>query len=513
MKCLYTEMFVRNIVYYRYFVYRFYSSNTVRVRFAPSPTGYLHLGGLRTAFYNFLYAKSKTGKFILRIEDTDQTRLVEGADEQLKKDLLWAGIKIDEGPNIGGSYGPYIQSQRLEIYRDQIEILLGNGAAYKCFCTERRLELLRREAMKNREVPKYDNKCRHLTDQQISERLHKGDPYCIRFKLSSDLNSYQDLVYGNITCEISQLEGDPVILKSDGYPTYHFANVVDDHFMKITHVLRGVEWQISTTKHLLLYRALGWIPPKFAHLPLLLNSDGTKFSKRQSDIKIEHYRNSGIFPLALLNFVVNAGGGFDKDSHQNVKPRIYTVEELASQFDITKLNTHSGKLMPERLLEFNQLELKRRLNNKTEEMHVVKEVQSFLLSHFNNLKNEKESLQVEEENIRSILHWCVNRMKKISDLIEPDLRFIWTIPKCYNLPEEELLLVKDLSEKLADQEYFNKEYLLPFLKSYSKQNNFKFSSLMKTMRYVLSGLKVSSIKLKSLNGFQQLVRLPWFIIY
>ncbi|VEN35935.1 unnamed protein product [Callosobruchus maculatus] len=308
-----------------------YKSDSVRVRFAPSPTGYLHLGGLRTALYNFLFAKKYNGKFILRIEDTDQTRIVKGATDQIIKDLEWAGIEVDEGPSMGGSHGPYRQAQRLEIYRNQVEVLLKNGSAYHCFCTDKRLQLLRKEAVRAQEIPKYDNKCRHLSSEDVMTRLKRGDPSCIRFKISDQEESFDDLVYGQISYNISLNEGDPVIVKSDGYPTYHFANIVDDHFMNVSHVLRGVEWQISTTKHLLLYRAFNWNPPKFAHLPLLMNADGTKLSKRQGDVKISYYRENGIFPLALLNFIVHSGGGFSKDLQRHVKPKCYTVNELAEQ--------------------------------------------------------------------------------------------------------------------------------------------------------------------------------------
>ena len=188
--------------------------------------------------YNYLYAKSKNGQFILRIEDTDQKRLVPGATEQLMKDLKWAGIKIHEGPVIGGKHAPYTQSQRINLYKDAMKKLLENGTAYHCFCTEKRLELLRKEAMRTRQVHKYDNKCRNLTPVQIAKNLGKQLPYCVRFKLTSYTEPFQDLIYGDISYNVSENEGDPVIMKTDGFPTYHFANVVDDHFMGISHVFR-----------------------------------------------------------------------------------------------------------------------------------------------------------------------------------------------------------------------------------------------------------------------------------
>nr|CAI5860188.1 unnamed protein product [Callosobruchus analis] len=415
-----------------------YKSDSVRVRFAPSPTGYLHLGGLRTALYNFLFAKKYNGKFILRIEDTDQTRLVKGATDQIIKDLEWAGIEVDEGPSMGGSYGPYYQSQRLEIYRNQVEVLLKNGSAYHCFCTDKRLQLLRKEAVRAQQIPKYDNKCRHLSSEDVATRLQRGDLSCIRFKVISDQEeSFDDLVYGQISYNISLNEGDPVIVKSDGYPTYHFANVVDDHFMNVSHVLRGVEWQISTTKHLLLYRAFNWKPPKFAHLPLLMNADGTKLSKRQGDVKISYYRENGIFPLALLNFIVHSGGGFIKDLQRHVKPKCYTVDELAEQFEVTRINNSSGKMMSERLLEFNRLALKKHLEVEPEKNKLVEDLKQMLRNKYPS-RVEDGSLQLQSDYIKSILEWSVDRVSKLSDLTEKNFEFIWVKPKAQPISDDKV---------------------------------------------------------------------------
>ncbi|VVD02432.1 unnamed protein product [Leptidea sinapis] len=254
---------------------RRYFSSKVRVRFAPSPTGYLHLGGLRTALYNYLFAKSQHGMFVLRIEDTDQSRKVEGAVDALINDLSWSGIEYDEGPIKSGNHGPYVQSERLHIYQEYITKLLDNGSAYKCFCTERRLNILKRDSMKRQQVPKYDNRCRTLTDDAVKEKIISGTPYCIRFKLTSDCQSFEDLIFGGIAYDVSLNEGDPVLMKSDGFPTYHFANVVDDHLMQITHVLRG------------------------------------------------------IFPLGLVNYITSSGGGFDHVMGEGV--RLKTIEELAEE--------------------------------------------------------------------------------------------------------------------------------------------------------------------------------------
>ncbi|XP_018571346.1 probable glutamate--tRNA ligase, mitochondrial isoform X2 [Anoplophora glabripennis] len=464
---------------------RTYKTDNVRVRFAPSPTGYLHLGGLRTALYNFLFAKKYNGKFILRIEDTDQTRLVPDAIQQLQNDLNWSGIEIDEGPSQGGCFGPYIQSSRLSVYREHVHFLLDKGLAYHCFCSDRRLQLLRREALRAHEIPKYDNRCRELSLDEVKTKLDKGEVSCIRFKVEQ----FNDLIYGDITYNVSLNEGDPVIIKSDGYPTYHFANVVDDHLMKITHVLRGVEWQISTIKHVLLYRAFNWNPPLFGHLPLLMNADGTKLSKRQGDIKISHYRENNIFPLAMINFIAHSGGGFSKDLERHLKPRCYSIGELVNQFDLTRIKSHSGKLMMERLLEFNRHELKRRLHSVEEEHNLILQVKELVQNAFCGRVLES-SLQLNQEYIRNILHWAVNRIDKLSDIVSKDLEFIWVIPTELKIEEPDMNAVELFKAKLENEEELSeKNSLNTFLKNFCEENKIKFSNFMKLLRSVLSGLK------------------------
>ncbi|GFN87358.1 glutamate--tRNA ligase [Plakobranchus ocellatus] len=220
--------------------------NNVRVRFAPSPTGFMHLGGLRTALYNFLFARANQGKFILRIEDTDQNRAVPGAIEKLEETLQWAQVNPDEGPSAGGSYGPYIQSQRLDLYQEHVQTLLSSGSAYRCFCSARRLELMRKEAARRGEPSRYDGKCRGLTEEAVKKNLDQGLPHTIRLKLKPTPEPWDDLIKGKCSHDIFDIEGDPILLKSDGYPTYHFANVVDDHLMRVTHVLRGSVSKMSS---------------------------------------------------------------------------------------------------------------------------------------------------------------------------------------------------------------------------------------------------------------------------
>ncbi|XP_065358917.1 nondiscriminating glutamyl-tRNA synthetase EARS2, mitochondrial [Calliphora vicina] len=465
------------------FIIKRLSSSEVRVRFAPSPTGYLHLGGLRTALYNYLYAKNQNGKFLLRIEDTDQTRLVPGAMEALIEDLQWAGIDIDEGPGkFGGNYGPYIQSQRTKIYLDSVKTLLDNGTAYRCFCTERRLDLLRKEAVRARQIPKYDNKCRHLTEKQINEHLAKQTPFCIRFKLDDYEEPINDLIYGSVHHNVSDNEGDPVIIKTDQFPTYHFANVVDDHLMAVTHVFRGVEWQISTTKHLLLYKAFGWQPPKFGHLPLLVNADGTKLSKRQGDIGIKHFRDKGYFPTSLVNYVVSAGGGFPHE--QFSKPKVYSMSELSEKFNIEKVNSHPSRLNPLVLDDFNRLHIIKLLESETSKTALVENVTNLIKETYPNESN----LDLNTNHIRSVLQWSAQRLTFVKDLTSPKLSFLWVKPTNFNQKD----LTTDQLEtlvKIITKAEFNKDNLNNVLKDFSKQENIKFPVLMKCLRSALSGLK------------------------
>ncbi|XP_016974591.1 probable glutamate--tRNA ligase, mitochondrial [Drosophila rhopaloa] len=459
-----------------------HSHNQVRVRFAPSPTGYLHLGGLRTALYNFLYARHLGGKFLLRIEDTDQTRLVPGASERLVEDLLWAGIEIDEGPGFGGNLGPYVQSHRTQIYSQAIEKLLENGTAYRCFCTERRLDLLRKEALRIRQVPRYDNKCRNLTAAEIDSLLAKETPHCIRFKLTEHEEPLEDLIYGKVHHNVSDNEGDPVVMKSDQFPTYHFANVVDDHLMGITHVLRGVEWQISTTKHLLLYKAFGWQPPKFGHLPLLVNADGTKLSKRQGDIGIQYFRQRGYFPQALVNYVVSAGGGFEHKA--NAKQQLLSMQELSEQFHIERVNSHPSRLNPEQLDDLNRLEIAQRLSGVESRLKLVNQVHELVKKAY----PQHSNLDLAEGHIVDVLNWSSRRLTLLQDLTSSKLSFLWVKPSNFQLTDLTSEQLIGLLNVLQTDQDFNKDGLNIKLKTFAQGENIKFPLMMKSLRAALSGL-------------------------
>lgn len=318
--------------------------SNVRVRFAPSPTGYLHVGGLRTALYNYLFAKKEGGTYILRIEDTDQKRFVEGAVDGLVRSLHGMGVGADEGVMLEndaivekGEYGPYEQSKRLPIYREYIEKLLEKNQAYYCFCTHERLEERRTEQAKNKQAPKYDKHCLGLSKEEQEQKLAEKVPYVIRLNVVSEREDirFEDLVRGVVSIHVRDID-DQVLMKSDGYPTYHLANVIDDHLMGITHVIRGEEWLPSTPKHVLLYEAFGWQAPVFAHLPLLLNADKSKLSKRQGDVAVEDYLKKGYLKEALINFVALLGWNPGKGSTQE----IFSLEELVQAFDFAQI--HKG---------------------------------------------------------------------------------------------------------------------------------------------------------------------------
>jgi glutamyl-tRNA synthetase len=328
--------------------------STIRVRFAPSPTGYLHVGGLRTALYNYLFARRHGGTFILRIEDTDRTRYVEGAVENLIETLRWTGLAFDEGPGTNGPAGPYIQSERLAIYREHALRLVAEGKAYYAFDTAEELDEMRRELEKAGRNPKYDRRALRLTPEDVRKNLADGRPAVIRMRVpDAGTIAFDDIVRGRVEFS-SDLIDDQVLLKSDGYPTYHLANVVDDHLMGVTHVIRGEEWLSSTPKHVLLYRFFGWDLPAFAHLPLLLNPDRSKLSKRQGDVAVEDYRRRGYLPEALVNFVAFLGW------NPGDEREVFSLDQLVQEFSLERVGKSGAIFNLEKLNWLNFEHLRRK---------------------------------------------------------------------------------------------------------------------------------------------------------
>ena len=304
----------------------------IRTRFAPSPTGYMHIGNLRTALYEYLIAKSQGGKFILRIEDTDQGRLVEGATDVIYKTLEMTGLKHDEGPDIGGEYGPYVQSERMGMYMDYAKQLVEKGEAYYCFCTKERLESLKESNAEGAAFAKYDRHCLGLSAEEVQAKLDAGEPFVIRQKMpDSGTTTFHDVVYGDITVENAELD-DQILMKADGFPTYNFANVVDDHLMNITHVVRGSEYLSSTPKYNLLYQAFGWEAPVYVHLPAVMRDAHHKLSKRHGDKSFEDLVNEGYLVEAIVNYIALLGWSPADNTE------IFSLKELEETFDIAGLS-------------------------------------------------------------------------------------------------------------------------------------------------------------------------------
>ncbi|MBQ9308868.1 MAG: glutamate--tRNA ligase [Clostridia bacterium] len=319
----------------------------VRTRFAPSPTGFMHLGGVRTALYNYLFAKKNGGKFILRVEDTDQVRYVEGATEVIYDTLRGCGMNWDEGPDVGGDFGPYIQSERKKLYMPYAKQLIASGHAYYCFCTEEELNARREEAQARGETFKYDKHCLHMPQAEIDRRLSEGQPYVIRMNCPTEGEStYHDLVYGDMSFPNDTLD-DMVLIKADGMPTYNFANVIDDHLMGISHVMRGAEYLSSTPKYNLLYDAFGWERPQYVHLPTVMRDATHKLSKRDGDAYYSDFIDKGYLTEALINYLALVGWNPGDDRE------FFTMDELIEAFDVSRLNKAPGIFDVDKLTWFN----------------------------------------------------------------------------------------------------------------------------------------------------------------
>lgn len=332
----------------------------IRVRIAPSPTGFMHIGTLRTALTNYLFARKHGGRFIVRLEDTDQKRYVQGSTEDLLRSLAWSGMSWDEGIFLEqgqivekGEFGPYVQSDRLSIYRQYALELVDRGLAYYCFCSADRLEKMRKEQQRRKEAPMYDRACLRMPKSEIQDRLRRKEEHVIRMLVPrEETTRFKDLVRGSITIENRVLD-DQVLIKSDGYPTYHFAVVVDDYLMKISHVLRAEEWLPSTPKHIILYEMFGWPVPQFGHLPQLLNLNGKKLSKRDGDVAVRDFIAKGYLPEAVINFIALLGW------NPKTTQEIFSLKELVEVFDLAKINKAGAKFDYSRLDWFGSQYIKK----------------------------------------------------------------------------------------------------------------------------------------------------------
>ena len=448
-------------------------SKTIITRFSPSPTGFLHIGGLRTALYSYLFAKKQQGQFLLRIEDTDQARKVEGAIESLqvvlkKFDLNWDNKKL------------MIQSERLAIYQKYAGQLVKEGEAYYCFCTPERLEQLKTVQIAKKLAPMYDGKCRDLSLAEAENNIKSGRPYVIRFKMpKTGLTEFIDLIRGQVSFDNKTLD-DQIILKSDGFPTYHLASVVDDHEMKISHVIRGEEWLPSTPKHILLYQAFGWPIPKFAHLPLLLNSDRSKLSKRQGDVAVEDYLSKGYLTEAILNFILLLGWNPGTDQE------IFSLAEMIKTFTLEKVNK-AGAIFDIQKLDWLNGHYIRQKSDK----ELAKLCQPFF---------EASNIKTDLKYLEKVVATEKNRIKKLEDMVLAT-EFFFKSPNY----DKGLLILKNLTEKeitnnlklLAEQlekiseKNWQKENLEQIITGWIKEINKGVGDLLWPLRVALSGKKAS----------------------
>jgi len=379
----------------------------VRVRYAPSPTGQPHIGNIRTALFNWLFARRHGGKFIVRVEDTDQDRLVPGAVDAILDGLEWLNIEWEEGPRVDGPYGPYFQSQRLDIYREMVEGLITRGEAYRCYCTRERLDQLRKIQERQKLPTRYDSRCRNLTSEQRQGLEAEGAPSVVRFAMpTSGTTTVHDLIRGDVAWR-NELHDDFILLKSDGFPTYHLANVVDDHLMEISHVLRAEEWLPSTPRHLQIYRALGFPPPLFGHLPMIMGPDRAKLSKRHGATSVLEYRDQGYLPEALLNFMVLLGWSLDD------KTEIMPLGMVKEKFSLERVGKSGAIFDKDKLLWMNGVYL-RQLSPQELAERMLPYLERDLPAHL---------LPVDREYLLSIVPLIQERIKLLSDAADLTIYF------------------------------------------------------------------------------------------
>lgn len=450
---------------------------SVRVRFAPSPTGYLHVGGMRTALYNYLFAKHNNGKIILRIEDTDRTRLVEHATENLISSLRWAGIEFDESPQYGGDYGPYVQSDRFALYTKYANQLIENGKAYYAFDTPKELDEMRQRLQKAKKDPRYDrdNMKNSLTlgMEKAQELVDEGAENVIRLKVPHDQTVvFNDIIRGEVKVHGSEID-DQILLKSDGFPTYHLANVVDDHLMEISHVIRGEEWLPSTPKHVLLYQAFDWDMPEFAHLPLLLNKDKSKLSKRHGSVAVEDFKKKYL-KAAFVNFVALLGWNPTADRE------LYTMDELIDMFELSKVNKGGAVFDTKKLDWMNAQYLRKKpIDELVEDARDVVEKAGFE--------------DVSKDYLKRVVELFIERISFINEL--PEIAdYMFQPPKEYDQKylkkhwkKDTEFIVRKLVDYIAKIEDFTHDTLYEGTKKWCEDNDLKLKVVIHPLRLMITG--------------------------
>ncbi len=471
----------------------------IRTRYAPSPTGMMHIGNLRTALYEYLIAKSSGGDFILRIEDTDQVRYKQGAEEAIYKALRCSGLKHDEGPDIGGSFGPYVQSQRKEHYLPYAKKLVEEGKAYYCFCTKERLETLKNED--SSEFGGYDRKCRDLDEKTINNLLSNGTAYVIRQKMPIEgSTTFRDEVFGEITVENKELQ-DQILIKADGFPTYNFANVIDDHEMQITDVVRGCEYLSSTPKYNLLYEAFGWQVPRYVHLPLIMgkNEDGSiaKLSKRHGSVGFEDLLSEGYLPEAIINYIALLGWCPEGNRE------IFSLEELTKEFSVQRISKSPSVFDYDKLEWFNGEYLRNEEIDKFTQ-HAEKYIQKAI-----------NGASLDIKKIASVLHQRVTKLTQIPEMIDflanmPEYdKEIFINKKSKTNLENSLFCLKTAKEKLESLQSWDFNSIHEFLLNLALDLGLKNGTLMWPIRIAVSGRKMTpggAIEILDILGKEESLR-------
>ncbi|MBN1651299.1 MAG: glutamate--tRNA ligase [Bacteroidales bacterium] len=473
-------------------------SSQVRLRFAPSPTGPLHMGGVRTALYNYLFAKKHGGKFILRIEDTDQNRFVPGAEEYIKESLAWCGIEFDEGVDGKGEYGPYRQSERKALYSEYAQQLIKSGWAYYAFDTAEELNILRENAEKMGEVFTYNSQSRanlnnglNLSKEEVDAKLAAGEAFVVRFKMpENELVAFTDLIRGEVRVKTEMLD-DKVLFKSDGMPTYHLANIVDDHLMEISHVIRGEEWLPSAPLHVLLYKAFEWQAPAFAHLPIILKPIGKgKLSKRDGDKMgfpvfpiqwndpnseevFAGYREDGYFPEAFINLLALLGW------NPGTEQEIFSMEELIHAFSLERVGKAGAKFDPEKAKWFNQHYLRTKSNQE-----LAKLFQAEL---------KEKHIAIESEKLEDLVDLIKERAVFVSDFWDQSY-FFFQAPVEFNTKvakkrwkENTPQIISDLMQHFSNAETWEEHYLHDIAAQYIEKNELGFGAVMNALRLAIVG--------------------------
>jgi glutamyl-tRNA synthetase len=453
------------------------------VRFAPSPTGALHIGSVRTILYNYLFARQRDGTLILRIEDTDQDRLVAGAIESIYDGLHWLGIGWHEGPQEGGPHAPYVQSERLPLYRKHAQELIEKGAAYYCFCSKERLAALRAEQEARHELTRYDRHCRNIPPPEAAARA-QTEPHVVRLKAPDEGTlAIDDLVHGHIEWQANTIE-DQVLLKSDGFPTYHLAVVVDDHVMGITHIMRGDEWVASVPKHLLIYRAFGWDAPPMAHVPSVLGPDGKKLSKRHGSTAVSQFREDGYLPEALINYLALIGWS------PGTEDEIFSMDDLIRVWKIEQVQSAGGKWDKERLDYFNGVWIRRLSADE-----LVRRLEPFVPAEW------------DREVIRKIAPHIQERMKTLTEA-KDQIRFLFTDDIGY----DRALLVPKKKDRISTAEAlararavlqalepFTAALIKPALETLADQLGWTKRDLAEPIRMAITGRKIGPPLYESLE--------------